>query len=558
VQQLHLVGLTADSDKLIFSARKGTKSGGFALPVNEHLLQVIAEAVTRRNADGVELEVPEALQPSASAAPRRQSHLSPREIQDRLRAGRSLEEIAVEAGVGEEWVARFAAPVEAERSQVVGRARRLTYYRPRRGDSGEPLGMAVRWNLADRGVRLANDEFDAAWSAYQLADSAWMVTFEYEARKRAHEAEWEVDLATNELLSRNRLATELGYVEPGRRRRAMASLQPMASASAVRARAAATADGADEAAGSGVAPAKRPAAKRPAAAKRTGASPASSRKAASKRAGAARPAPRKAASARTGATRTAPRKAAAKAGAKRPATRSTAAKRVPAKKTAARASNKKKKTAPVKRTAAASARPTKKAAGRATTRRTGRGVPPGGAPAVPVAAVDDRPIPNELGRRRLQLVAGTGPSTRPSARPGSARPGVPATSGVRIAAARSGDVAAAQRRPPQARPAPVEEIVAPEPGLDVSDSDEAAEARRAERRRARAAARSGEAPAPNAPAARRAAADDDDGRVVTIRANRASPPRGDAELVLPADRPPLRPAQPASQPRKRRFNRTGR
>src|SRR5687768_13828557 len=182
VQQLHLVGLTTDLDSIICSARKGAKSGSFVLPLDERLLQVIAEAVSRRNADGVEIEVPEALQPPSASAPRRQSHLSPREIQDRLRAGRSMEDIAAEAGVGEEWVARFAAPVEAERSQVVGRARRLSYYRPRRGDSGEPLGMAVRWNLADRGVRLANDEFDAAWSAYQLADTAWMVTFRYDAR----------------------------------------------------------------------------------------------------------------------------------------------------------------------------------------------------------------------------------------------------------------------------------------------------------------------------------------------------------------------------------------
>ncbi|HVF33114.1 MAG TPA: hypothetical protein VM933_08765 [Acidimicrobiales bacterium] len=136
---------------------------------------------------------------------------------------------------------------------------------------------------------------------------------------------------------------------------------------------------------------------------------------------------------------------------------------------------------------------------------------------------------------------------------------------MRIAASRSGDVAAAQRqarRPERAaRPGPAvepaaapprvaEEIVAPEPGLDVSDSEAAAEARRAERRRARAAARGA--------GVSRGSESDEDGRVVTIRANRASPPRGDAELVLPADRPPLRPAQPAAQPRKRLFNRNGR
>src|SRR4051812_19931336 len=77
VQQLHLVGLTTENDSLICSARKGAKSGSFVLPVDERLLQVIAEAVQKRNADGVALEVPEALQPAAPATPRRQSHLSP-------------------------------------------------------------------------------------------------------------------------------------------------------------------------------------------------------------------------------------------------------------------------------------------------------------------------------------------------------------------------------------------------------------------------------------------------------------------------------------------------
>jgi hypothetical protein len=174
-----------------------------------------------------------------------------------------------------------------------------------------------------------------------------------------------------------------------------------------------------------------------------------------------------------------------------------------------------------------------------------------------VAGVDDRPVPNELGRRRLQLVSGTGGPTRSSTGLRTAGRPAPSNPAVRIAAARSGDVAAAQRREPRPEPprAPrvVEEIVAPEPGLDVSDSDAAAEARRAERRRARAArsASSGRAEGGAADAG-------GDGGVVTIRATRARPPVGEAELVLPADRPSLRPAQPAAQPRKRLFNRNGR
>ena len=339
MQQLHLVGLTTDHDSIICSARKGAKSGSFVLPLNEDLLQVIADAVSHRNADGVELEVPEALQPASAAAPRRQSHLSPREIQDRLRAGRSMEDIAAEAGVGEEWVARFAAPVEAERSQVVGRARRLTYYRPRRGDSGEPLGMAVRWNLADRGVRLANDEFDGAWSAYQLADTAWMVTFRYEARKREHEAEWEVDLATNELLSRNRLATELGYVEPGRRRRAMASLQPVAPAATTRARLQTlatggagapteAADGGDDGAGASAGRAKAGATKKKAPARKVPAKKAATRAGTATRVAAKTTAASKAAAKKT----TAKKASAKKASAKKATTKASAAKKSAAKK----------------------------------------------------------------------------------------------------------------------------------------------------------------------------------------------------------------------------------
>ena len=258
----------------------------------------------------------------------------------------------------------------------------------------------------------------------------------------------------------------------------------------------------------------------------------------------------------------APARSVAKVAGRRAATSRTTAKKAVARPT--KASPRK----AVAKKSAAAKRPTKKAAARPT-RRTGRGVPPAQATRAPVAVVDDRPAPNELGpapaAARQRQPAGT-PDVEGF---GRLRAGAPANPGVRIAASRSGDVAAAQRqarrperaaRPVEPEPAPAQEIAAPEPGLDVTDSEAAAEARRVERRRARAAAR-GEgdvATGVPAPLARTSGAGGDDDRVVTIRANRASPPRGDAELVLPADRPPLRPAQPAAQPRKRLFNRTGR
>lgn len=598
MQQLHLVGFTTDLDSLIFSARKGAKSGGFVLPLDERLLETIADAVRRRVAAGDDLELPvELLDPTPP--PRRQSQLSPREIQDRLRAGRSLEVIAAEAGVGEEWVARFAAPVEAERSQIVGRARALVYTKPRRGDSAELLGTSVRWNLADRGVRMTNDEFDDGWSAYQIADHAWMVTFGFVSRKRNQEAEWEVDLATGELVSRNRLASDLGYVEPGRRRRSMASLQPVPMLGTKGARRigaptapAEGADGADDErrpAARARKAAKRPAraaagARRPAkkaAAKRPAKKAAAAKRPAKKAAAAKRPATKAVAAKRTAKKATAPRKsggtvrtAARPAAAKRPS-KSVAAKKGAARAGASRATSARAATA--KRTPARKATGTAKRAAKAAARPSrGRDVPPAvAAPEVPVV----RPEPNELGQRRLQLAtgaprpAGTGrPATTPP-QAAAARRGAP----PRIAATRSIDRPVAARpapaeapaeapaREPDVEAAPATPRPAREPELDVID-EAAAERRRAERRAARAAARASDpgsrgvparvgtapAPSPDVP--------DGDGRIVTIRANRAIPPTGEADgdVIIAGDHPPLRPAQPAAQPRRRRFARPNR
>src|SRR5204862_673980 len=53
---------------------------------------------------------------------RPQSALTPREIQARLRSGFSIAQVAAEAGVGQDWVARFAAPILAEQQQVLERS----------------------------------------------------------------------------------------------------------------------------------------------------------------------------------------------------------------------------------------------------------------------------------------------------------------------------------------------------------------------------------------------------------------------------------------------------
>ena len=223
MQQLHLVGFTTDLEGLIFSVRKGSKSGSFMVPLDERLLATIAETLRRREgATADDMATARALAHAAGyerRSARPESKLSPRQIQARLRAGQPQEEVAAEAGVDAEWIDRFAAPIIAEQLQVLDRAHALTLVKRGAGPSTQPFGAAVRWNLADRGVRLRADQFAAAWDVSHLHDSTWAIRLTYESRRRPHVAEWEVDLESGELIARNRVATELAHVEKGRRRR---------------------------------------------------------------------------------------------------------------------------------------------------------------------------------------------------------------------------------------------------------------------------------------------------------------------------------------------------
>ena len=219
LRKLHLVGLTTDRDGLIFTARQGSKSGGFVVLLDDRVLAAIADAGRLDNGapadDGAAL-------PDVEAVPKRlrsESALTPREMQARLRAGRSIDEVAAEAGVDTEWVARFAVPILAEQAQVVELARALVYAKPRLGESSQPLGSSVLQNLSDRGVFLPDDIANAGWSAFQLHDSVWMVRFRYRSRGRDQEAQWEIDVPTGRLRARNRHASDLGYVDPERWRK---------------------------------------------------------------------------------------------------------------------------------------------------------------------------------------------------------------------------------------------------------------------------------------------------------------------------------------------------
>lgn len=92
---------------------------------------------------------------------------SPREIQARLRAGESSEEIADASGVAVERIARWEGPVIAEREHVLEAA--LSCRLP---DRDTPLGEAVAAQVRAAG----HDPDRVAWTAIRSDDRQWVVT----------------------------------------------------------------------------------------------------------------------------------------------------------------------------------------------------------------------------------------------------------------------------------------------------------------------------------------------------------------------------------------------
>ena len=204
----------------MLSEHARAKRGDMVLEIDDRLLEAIDKAQRLRTSDeGQRLE--------SNALPSRRSEtngeggvavrLTPREIQQRLRAGETVTALARSSGTDEAWIRRFAAPVLAEKAIVIDRARTATFNKRGVGPSAAALGPAVAANVIDKGVPLTLPDLEAGWGAYQHPQGGWHVTFTFPLRGRRQTAEWEVDPVTGDLTARNKLASELAWRESGKR-----------------------------------------------------------------------------------------------------------------------------------------------------------------------------------------------------------------------------------------------------------------------------------------------------------------------------------------------------
>lgn len=216
VPTLKPVGTTPDGSGVMLARSASARQPSFKLAIDGALVDALEEAHSaRRSAARArdQLELP----PPIPA--RIESKLSIKEVQNLLRQGRGIDAIARKAGVDPEWVRRWEGPIVWERAGTATRARRVHLRRARGGTSRVPLGEAVAANLKDRGIKMDEDSFDAAWdSTMRPRARRWVITFSFESRGRDQVARWEFDPESEELSGLDKLANELGWIPPIRRR----------------------------------------------------------------------------------------------------------------------------------------------------------------------------------------------------------------------------------------------------------------------------------------------------------------------------------------------------
>jgi hypothetical protein len=145
--------------------------------------------MTRRfDADSGSETVSPAPQPTHLEIPM-ESALSPREIQARIRAGDSVEEVAAVAEMPLDWVERFASPVLAEREYVAQQAQKHQVRRGGETIAHRNLGQVVNDRLSSR--RVSTDALD--WDAYRMEGKRWLVKLDYDSGKSHHEARFVYD-----------------------------------------------------------------------------------------------------------------------------------------------------------------------------------------------------------------------------------------------------------------------------------------------------------------------------------------------------------------------------
>ena len=172
MQELRFVAVSEDGSYAVLAVPG--RSGRFILSIDERLRAVAMGQTSRLAQYEIEVESP----------------LRPKEIQARIRAGETAEEIADAAGIPVERVRWFEGPVLAERAYIADQAQAASVRRAGdSGGSGSRLGDIVPERLTASGGTAE----DGQWDSRKRGDGNWQVTLTFPSGGRLHVAEWVFD-----------------------------------------------------------------------------------------------------------------------------------------------------------------------------------------------------------------------------------------------------------------------------------------------------------------------------------------------------------------------------
>ena len=192
MQELRFVAVSEDGSYAVLAVPG--RSARFTLPIDERLRAVALGQTSRLAQYEIEVESP----------------LRPKEIQARIRAGETAEEIADAAGIPVERVRWFEGPVLAERAHIANQAQAATVRR--QGDSSGPgprLGDIVPERLSAAGA----DPDDGQWDSRKRGDGNWQVQLTFSSGGRLHIAEWIFDPRRRHVMPDDDLAGRLSLPE---------------------------------------------------------------------------------------------------------------------------------------------------------------------------------------------------------------------------------------------------------------------------------------------------------------------------------------------------------
>ena len=167
MRALRVVGLDDDGTSVI--CEDPVRGERYTIPCDERLRAAARGDVARLGQIAAENDV----------------QMRPREIQARIRAGESVDQVAAAAGMPTHRIERFAYPVLLERSRTAELAQRAHPIRED-GPDVQTLGEVIAHSFGLRG----QDYAAVHWDSWRGEDGKWIIQLHWQAGRSENRAHW--------------------------------------------------------------------------------------------------------------------------------------------------------------------------------------------------------------------------------------------------------------------------------------------------------------------------------------------------------------------------------